>query len=206
MTETTIFQKIINEEIPCDKLYEDKFCIAFNDIQAQAPVHFLVIPKKPIISLLECIEQDANLLGHLLFVGSKIAKSKNLTNWRTVINTGAESGQTVFHLHIHFLSGRKMNWPKNKMNTPESLNTESKNLFNLISKNWEELDDSLKTKLIKIWNVLTYKWQLQILFNLPFLLWWALDKSFPKVHEFDATILNYLNLPDWALSFIGFGQ
>jgi len=53
----------------------------------------------------------SNLLGHLLFVGSKIAKSKNLTNWRTVINTGAESGQTVFHLHIHFLSGRKMNWP-----------------------------------------------------------------------------------------------
>ena len=57
------------------------------------------------------IKDDANLLGHLLFVGSKIAKSKNLTNWRTVINTGAESGQTVFHLHIHFLSGRKLNWP-----------------------------------------------------------------------------------------------
>ena len=73
MTETTIFQKIINEEIPCDKLYEDEFCIAFNDIQAQAPVHFLVIPKKPIISLLDCIEEDENLLGHLLFVGSKIA-------------------------------------------------------------------------------------------------------------------------------------
>jgi len=92
------------------------------------------------------------------------------------------------------------------MNTPESLNTESKNLFNLISKNWEELDDSLKTKLIKIWNVITYKWQFQILFKLPFLLWWALDKYFPKVHKFDATILNYLNLPDWALSLIGFGQ
>ena len=92
------------------------------------------------------------------------------------------------------------------MNTPESLDTESKNLFNLISNNWEELDDSLKTKLIKIWNVLTYKWQLQILFNLPFLLWWALDKFFPKVHEFDATILNYLNLPKSALSLIGFGQ
>ena len=85
------------------------------------------------------------------------------------------------------------------MNTPEYLNKESKNLLNLISKNWDELDDSLKTKLIKIWNVLTYKWQLQILFNLPFLLWWALDKSFPKVHEFDASILNYLNLPAWAL-------
>ena len=91
------------------------------------------------------------------------------------------------------------------MNTPDSLNTESKNLFNLILKNWQELDVSLKTKLIKIWSVLTYKWQLQILFNLPFLIWWGLDKSIIKVHEFDTTILNYLNLPDWALSFIGFG-
>ena len=92
------------------------------------------------------------------------------------------------------------------MNTPDSLNTESKNLFNLISKNWEELDVSLKTKLLKIWKVLTYKWQLQILFNLPFLLWWGLDKSITKVHEFDIYILNYLHLPKWALSFIGFGQ
>ncbi len=92
------------------------------------------------------------------------------------------------------------------MNTPDSINTRSKNLLNLISKNWEELDDSLKTKLIKLWSILTYKWQLQILFNLPFLLWWALDKSFTKIHKFDAAILNYLNLPDWALSFIGFGQ
>ena len=92
------------------------------------------------------------------------------------------------------------------MNTPDSIKTESKNLLNLITKNWEELDESLKSKLKKVWNVLTYKWQLQILFNLPFLLWWGLDKSFGKVHEFDATILNYLNLPDWALSFIGFGH
>ncbi len=98
------------------------------------------------------------------------------------------------------------------MNTPDSLNTKSKNLFNLISKNWEDLDDSLKTKLLKIWKVLTYKWGIvdsydcEILFNLPFLLWWVLDKSFPKVHKFDMTILNYLNLPDWALSFISFGQ
>ena len=92
------------------------------------------------------------------------------------------------------------------MNTPDSIKTESKNLLILISKNWEELDDSLKTKLIKIWNVLTYKWQFQILFNLPFLLWWALDKSILEVHEFDIKVLNYLNLPDWVLSFIGFGQ
>ena len=92
------------------------------------------------------------------------------------------------------------------MNTPEYLNKESKNLLNLISQNWEGLDDSQKIILTKIWKVLTYKWQLQILFNLPFLLWWALDKSFPKVHQFDEAILNYLNLPNWALSFIGFGQ
>ena len=111
MTKTTIFQKIINGEIPCEKIHEDDLCIAFNDISAQAPIHYLVIPKKPIVNLCECLEEDADLLGHLLFVGSKIAKSKNLNNWRTVINTGEESGQTVFHLHIHFLAGRKMNWP-----------------------------------------------------------------------------------------------
>ena len=92
------------------------------------------------------------------------------------------------------------------MNTQDSIKANSKNLLNLISNNWEELDESLKSKLKKIWSILTYKWQLQILFNLPFLLWWALDNSLPKVHEFDATILNYLNLPEWALSFIGFSQ
>ena len=92
------------------------------------------------------------------------------------------------------------------MNTPESITSESKNLFNLISKNWENLDESQKSTLTKIWKVLTYKWQLQILFNLPFLIWWGLDKSIMKVHEFDIYILNYLHLPNWALSFIGFGQ
>ena len=111
MTETSIFQKIINGEIPCEKLHEDEFCIAFNDIEPQAPIHFLVIPKKPIVSLLDCMEEDKNLLGHLLLTGNKIAQSQKIKNWRTVINTGEESGQTVFHLHIHFLSGRKMKWP-----------------------------------------------------------------------------------------------
>ena len=90
------------------------------------------------------------------------------------------------------------------MNTPESLNTESKNLFNLITKNWEELDDSLKTKLIKIWNVLTYKWQLQILFNLPFLIYWILDKNVESIHNFNRNLINQLNLPDWIISLIGF--
>ena len=92
------------------------------------------------------------------------------------------------------------------MNIPESLNTRQKNFFNLIISNWENLDESQKLVLIKIWKVLTYKWQLQILFNLPFLFWWLMDVSVIKVHEFDLKLLSYLNLPEWAQSLIGFGQ
>ena len=92
------------------------------------------------------------------------------------------------------------------MNSPESLNNKPKNLLNIITTNWESLDESQKLVLTKIWKVLTYKWQLQILFNLPFLVWWLMDVSIIKVHEFDLKLLSYLNLPDWALSLIGFGQ
>lgn len=92
------------------------------------------------------------------------------------------------------------------MNSPESLNNEPKNLLNQITTNWESLDEPQKLALTKIWKVLTYKWQLQILFNLPFLIWWLMDVSIIKVHEFDLKLLSYLNLPDWALSLIGFGQ
>ena len=92
------------------------------------------------------------------------------------------------------------------MNTPNSLNSESKNILDLVTKNWENLDDSQKVILTKVWKVLTYKWQLQILFNLPFLVWWGLDKSLTEVHNFDIYILNYLHLPNWVLSFMGFGQ
>ena len=92
------------------------------------------------------------------------------------------------------------------MNTPDSLNNKPKNLLDLIIYNWDNLDESQKSILIKIWKVLTYKWQLQILFNLPFLIWWLMDISFLKVHEFDVKLLSYLNLPDWALSLMGFGQ
>ena len=92
------------------------------------------------------------------------------------------------------------------MNTPNSLNSETKNPLILIANNWKQLDESQKSVLTKIWKVLTYKWQLQILFNLPFLLWWVLDKSIVKVHEFDLAIMNYLNLPEWVLTFIGFGK
>ena len=92
------------------------------------------------------------------------------------------------------------------MNTPESINSDSKSLFNLISKNWESLDESQKSILTKIWKVITYKWQVQILLNLPFLIWWGLDKSITKVHDFDMNILNSLHLPNWAFSLIGFGH
>tara|TARA_B100000524_G_scaffold271332_1_gene149602 strand:- start:327 stop:614 length:288 start_codon:yes stop_codon:yes gene_type:complete len=92
------------------------------------------------------------------------------------------------------------------MNTPESLKIRPKNFVNLIISNWEQLDESQKLVLIKIWKVLTYKWQLQILFNLPFLVWWLMDVSIVKVHEFDLKLLSYLNLPGWILSLIGFGQ
>ena len=92
------------------------------------------------------------------------------------------------------------------MNSPESISSKSNKLLNLIYENWENLDESQKSTLTKVWKVLTYKWQLQILFNLPFLIWWVLDKSITKIHEFDSYMLDYLHLPDWALSFIGFGQ
>ena len=92
------------------------------------------------------------------------------------------------------------------MNTPESLNSKPKNLVNLIISNWENLEQSQKANLIKIWKVLTYKWQLQILFNLPFLIWWLLDVSFINIHNFDLKLISYLNLPDWILTLIGFGQ
>ena len=89
------------------------------------------------------------------------------------------------------------------MNTPDSFSNNDKNI---ILKNWDNLDDPLKNTLIKIWKVLTYKWQLQILFNLPFLLWWLLDSQLEEVHKFDLQLISYLNLPDWALSMVGLGQ
>ena len=92
------------------------------------------------------------------------------------------------------------------MNSPKSLNINPKSLLNLINTNWENLDESQKSVINKIWKVLTYKWQLQILFNLPFLAWWVMDVSITKVHEFDVKLISHLNLPDWAVSLIGFGQ
>ena len=87
------------------------------------------------------------------------------------------------------------------MNTPDTYASKDKNI---LIKNWQNLDETQKKTLLKIWKVLTYKWQLQILFNLPFLLWWALDVNFISVHEFDVKLISYLNLPAWATSMMGF--
>ena len=107
----TLFGRIIRKEIPAEILYEDDLCLAFKDIAPQAPVHFLVIPKSYLPTLGDAQIQDQALLGHLLLKAAEIAKSQGLDGWRTVINTGPQGGQTVFHLHLHILGGRSLTWP-----------------------------------------------------------------------------------------------
>ncbi|XP_050420449.1 adenosine 5'-monophosphoramidase HINT1 [Adelges cooleyi] len=108
----TIFGKILRKEIPCNFIYEDEQCVAFNDINAQAPVHFLVIPRKPIEMLSTADSSDQSLLGHLMLVASKLAKEQGLeSGYRLVINNGKDGAQSVYHLHLHVLGGRQMQWP-----------------------------------------------------------------------------------------------
>lgn len=108
----TIFSKIIRREIPADIIYEDDLALAFRDITPQAPVHILVIPKKP-LPLLDAAESDDHaLMGHLLLTVKRVAKQEKLENgYRVVINNGSDGGQTVNHLHLHILGGRQMQWP-----------------------------------------------------------------------------------------------
>jgi histidine triad (HIT) family protein len=108
----TIFGKIIRREIPADIVYEDELCLAFRDINPQAPVHVLVIPKEPIAKLSDTESQNHALMGHLLLTVKRVADQLGLTNgYRVVINTGEDGGQTVYHLHLHILGGRQMKWP-----------------------------------------------------------------------------------------------
>ncbi|MBO9998780.1 MAG: histidine triad nucleotide-binding protein [Cyanobacteria bacterium SID2] len=108
----TIFGKILRKEIPADIVHEDDLCLAFRDIEPQAPTHVLVIPKKPIPSLATAEAVDRDLLGHLLLVAKQIAEGEGLARgYRVVMNTGSEGGQTVDHLHVHLIGGRPMNWP-----------------------------------------------------------------------------------------------
>jgi histidine triad (HIT) family protein len=107
-----LFCKIIAGEIPSKKVFEDDLTFAFRDINPQAPVHVLVVPRKHIASLAESRTEDEGLLGHLHLVAAQIARSEGLTNgYRTAINTGVDGGQTVEHLHVHLLGGRGLGWP-----------------------------------------------------------------------------------------------
>jgi histidine triad (HIT) family protein len=108
----TIFSKIIRREIPADIVYEDDLALAFKDISPQAPVHILVIPKKPIPRLADAQSEDSSLLGHLLLTAKHVAEQAGLANgYRVVLNTGSDGGQSVYHLHLHILGGRQMAWP-----------------------------------------------------------------------------------------------
>ncbi len=108
----TIFSKIIRKEIPADIVYEDNLALAFRDINPQAPVHILVIPKHPIAKLSDAESKDHALMGHLLLTVKRVAEQVGLSNgYRVVINTGADGGQTVDHLHLHILGGRALDWP-----------------------------------------------------------------------------------------------
>lgn len=109
----TIFKKIIDKELDADIVYEDDMCLAFRDVNPQAPTHILVIPKKEIRSMNDIsAEEDQEILGHLMVKASQIAKDQGLAEgFRLVVNTEAKAGQSVFHLHIHILGGRSMNWP-----------------------------------------------------------------------------------------------
>ncbi|CAD5206181.1 unnamed protein product [Bursaphelenchus okinawaensis] len=108
----TIFGKIIRKEIPAKIIYEDEHLLAFHDVAPQAPLHFLVIPKKPIAMIEKAEEGDEALLGKLLLAAKDVAKTVGMANgYRIVINNGKEGCQSVYHLHLHVLGGRQLNWP-----------------------------------------------------------------------------------------------
>ena len=109
---TTIFGKIIRRELPAEIVYEDEHCLAIRDINPQAPTHVLLIPRKEIPMLSSAGTGDQALLGHLMLAACKVAKQLGVGDaFRLVVNNGAKAGQTVFHLHLHILAGRKLHWP-----------------------------------------------------------------------------------------------
>ncbi|MFZ9941082.1 MAG: histidine triad nucleotide-binding protein [Luteolibacter sp.] len=113
MQEKTLFEKIRDREIPADIVHEDDHCLAFRDISPQAPVHILVVPKKPIPRVAAASSDDATLLGKLLLAASTIATQQGIaeSGFRLVINNGRDGGETVPHLHIHLMGGRPLDWP-----------------------------------------------------------------------------------------------
>ena len=109
--ENCLFCRIIEGKFPGDFVYQDDSCVVLRDINPQAPMHMLVIPRDHMESLDEASQKEESLLGHLLRVGARVANEQGHENYRTVINTGAGAGQSVFHLHVHVLAGRTLNWP-----------------------------------------------------------------------------------------------
>lgn len=111
--ENCLFCKIVAGEIPADFVHQDDRCVVIRDINPQAPSHVLVIPREHIESLNDATQRDEGVLGHLLRVGARVANDQGHgdSGYRTVINTGAGAGQSVFHLHVHVLGGRSLNWP-----------------------------------------------------------------------------------------------
>jgi histidine triad (HIT) family protein len=113
MSDKTLFEKICDEEIPAKIVYEDELCVAFRDISPQAPVHVLIIPRKPIPRVALATANDQAVLGHLLLIASEVARREGVaeSGFRLVINNGLEGGEAVPHLHVHLLGGRQMTWP-----------------------------------------------------------------------------------------------
>jgi histidine triad (HIT) family protein len=109
---STIFTKIIAREIPAKIVYEDELCLAFHDVNPQAPIHVLLIPKREIPRLVDAQAEDQALLGHLMVTANKIAQQLGVGDaFRLTVNNGADAGQSVFHLHLHILAGRAFKWP-----------------------------------------------------------------------------------------------
>lgn len=111
MSNDCLFCKIIRGEIPSSKVYEDEQVYAFRDINPQAPMHILVIPKKHLSGPLAVSEEDEQVVGRMMRIGNEIAVKEGLPHYRLVFNNGAEAGQTVFHLHMHIIGGRHLGWP-----------------------------------------------------------------------------------------------
>lgn len=109
----TLFTKIINREIPANIVYEDEKCLAFRDINPQAPTHILLIPKREIPTMNDVREGDVELLGYLMLKAPEIAKKEGIAEkgYRLVVNTNSHAGQTVDHIHIHIIGGRALSWP-----------------------------------------------------------------------------------------------
>ena len=113
MSEPTLFTRIINREIPADIIYEDDIALAFTDINPQAPLHCLIIPKKPIATANDITLEDREIVGHLYFVAGQLARERGFDEqgYRLVMNCNEYGGQTVFHIHVHMLAGKPLGWP-----------------------------------------------------------------------------------------------